>query len=349
MRNVFGWSIVLGGCLVGIAFSQSAQRDEQPGAQPRPGGAVAQPGRGELPARGTERDATGTSDQQIAACIYIGCRNHMAFAEFAQDRLQNPEAKQFAEKMLADHTPGCNKMRELAGSLAAGRTWEASEGPATGRTPGAAPGRPGTRTDEGAGDRPGAGADDRPGARPAADRAGSAPAADTPAEARREERQERREERRDTVRDTARKGVEVEVQPGGRPGVAVRAGGAADGQLNWVSIHKEIADKCLSTLKKEFEGIEGADADKAYMAHEVMVHLKTIDELSILKNHASPTLRSEIDKSLQMAQMHLREAKQIKEQLKGNEREPRLSRPPGRTTTPGTPATPPRAVPKQDE
>ncbi|HUE71029.1 MAG TPA: DUF4142 domain-containing protein [Pirellulaceae bacterium] len=326
MRNVFGWSVVLSGCLVGVAMSQNVS-EERPDAPVRPGGAAAQPQRGERPLPGGEgqRGAMASSDQQIAACIYIGCNNHIQIAEFAQSKLTHPEAKQFAEKMVSDHSPGCEKMREAAGNLISSHAHEAGDRAASGRTPAPGATRPGGRTEKG-------------------DRA--EPAADAPAEARREDRQDRRE----AVRDAASKGVEIDVQPGGQPGVAVRAGGAARGQLDWISIHQQIADKCLSTLKKEFGEIRGPDFDKAYMAHEVMVHLKTIDELTVLKNHASPTLRSEIDKSLQMAQSHLREAKQIKEQLKGGEGEPRLSRQPGKTTTPSTnPSTTPRGVPKEDE
>jgi predicted outer membrane protein len=329
MRNVFGWSVVLSGCLAGIAMSQNVPK-ERPGAPARPGGAAAQPERGERPQPGgpAERGAAAAGDQQIAACIYMGCHNHIQIAEFAQSKLTNPEAKQFAEKMVSDHSPGCQKMREMAGNLISARGHEAGDRAAPDRAPppGATPpGRPGGRTDDGA---------------------RAEPAADTPAEARREERQDRREDRREAVRDAASKGVEIDVQPGGRPGVAVRAGAGAEGELNWISIHREIADKCLSTVKKEMGEIQGANFDEAYMAHEVMVHLKTIDELSVLKNHASPTLRAEIDKSLQMAQQHLREAKQIKTQLKDVEDEPRLSRQPGKSTTP---STTPRAVPKKDE
>lgn len=316
MRNVFGWSVVLSGCLVGVAMSQNVPK-ERPGAPTRPGGAAAQPQRGErpLPGGAAERGAAAAGDQQIAACIYMGFHNHIQIAEFAQSKLTNPEAKQFAEKMVSDHSPACEKMRELAGNLISARGQEAGDRAAPGATP---PGRPGSRTEEGA---------------------RAEPAADTPAEP-------RREDRREALRDAASKGLEIDVQPGGQPGVAVRAGGAVGGQLDWVSIHQQIADQCLSTLKKEFGEIRGPDFDKAYMAHEVMVHLKTIDELTVLKNHASPTLRSEIDKSLQMAQSHLREAKQIKEQLKGGEGEPRLSRKPEKTTTP---APTPRNVPKKDE
>ena len=333
MRNVFGWSTVLFGCLAMTAWAQEVRRDDdarQPGVQRERAGQVERaPGRaGErvpgAPGRGlAARGDASQSDQQIAALIYAGCRNHIEIAKFAQDRLTNPQAKEFAEKMVNDHSPGCEKMKELAGNLASAQP----RGGAFDRdVPGAAPGvRPGAR--------PGA-APGRPGARPEGGARLEADEADTPAEARREERLERREERREAIRDAVPGGVEVDVQPGARPGVAVRAGQAgAAGELNWTSIHQQIADQCLNSLKQELEQIPEGELDKAYMGHECMVHLKTIDELTVLKNHASPMLQGEIEKSIQMAKQHLQEAKQIKEQLKGSESgTPRVSR--GKTTTP---------------
>jgi predicted outer membrane protein len=273
--------------------------------------------------------ASQQGDQQIAAVLYLGCRNHIEIAQFAQDKLTNEQAKEFAQKMVSDHSPGCEKLKELAGNLV-------SEQPGGGLERGA-PGRPGAAPSRrpGAGAAPGATPPARPGGdRPDASRdeggGGAQEEADTPAEERRENRAERREERREAVREAAPGGLEVEA-----PGVNVRTGQA--GGLNWGQIHQQIADQCLNTLKKEFNEIEGADFDKAYMAHEVMVHLSTIDSLTVLKNHASPTLKADLDKSLQMAKQHLEEAKQIKQQLKSEEGgTPRLSRTPGKAAPPAT-------------
>lgn len=316
MRNTFGWSLAIVGCLSVALLAQEGRKQDKnrPGGQlDRAAGAVpTEPGE-RAPGAG-DRGNASQSDQQIAALIYGGCRNHIEIAQFAQDRLRNPEAKQFAEKMVNDHTPGCDKMKELAGNLISARSAPEAEG-----APGAAPPR-----------RPGA-------ARPEGG-ARAEPRAGAPAE----ERREAREERRQGVREAAKGGVEVEVQPGERPGVAVRTGQPWAGGPNWVSIHQQLADQCLSTVKKELESKQGAEFDQCYMGHEVMVHLMTIDQLTVLKNHASPTLRTDIDKSLQMAQGHLREARQIMEQLKGEGgAEPRVSRTPGKAAaTPAVPATP---------
>src|SRR5262245_13652437 len=123
MRNVYGWSLVLVAAFTTAAWAQRTKEDAptrpgRPGKAAegevvpgeRPGAAV--PGRPALADRGA-----ATNDQQLAAFIYTCCRNHIEFAKFAQDKLQSEEAKAFAEKMVSDHTPGCEKMKELAGNL----------------------------------------------------------------------------------------------------------------------------------------------------------------------------------------------------------------------------------------
>lgn len=65
-----------------------------------------------------------------------------------------------------------------------------------------------------------------------------------------------------------------------------------------------------------------------------MIHLATIDELTVLKSFASPALRADLDRSIAMAKEHLEEAKRIEQSLKGDGSEPRLSRQPGKTATP---------------
>ena len=327
MRTVFGWTLVMIGCLSVSLLAQDARKPDKtrPGAQlDRAGAPPGERAPAERAPGAADRGGAAQGDQQIAALIYSGCRNHIEIATLAQERLQNPEAKQFAEKMVSDHTPGCDKMKELAGNLISARAGgEGERAPVPGAAP--LPRRPGAVRPEG-------------GAR-------TEPPAGSPAA----ERREAREERREAAREGAQGGLEVEVQPGDRPGVAVRTGQPWVGGLNWVSIHQELADQCLATVKKELESKKEAEFDQCYMGHEVMVHLMTIDQLTVLKNHASPTLRADIDKSLQMAQGHLREARQIMEQLKGEGgSEPRLSRTPGKAT-PAPRATPEIPKAKREE
>src|SRR5436190_23007611 len=58
------------------------------------------------------------SDQQIAACIFMHCRNEIEIAKFAQSKIQSDEVRAFAEKMIRDHTPDCETYQRLAGNFA---------------------------------------------------------------------------------------------------------------------------------------------------------------------------------------------------------------------------------------
>jgi predicted outer membrane protein len=194
-----------------------------------------------------------SADQQIAALIHGGSHNEVEISKFVQSKLQNPEAKAFAEKMIKDHTADAENYQK----------WAGKHGDAALRE-----GEPG-------GQQPGG------------------------------------------------------QQPGGqRPGQAegqatAQRGGAAD----WNKIHEQMAQQCLESSKQELGRHQGAGLDQAYMGMQLAGHMKMQDELKVLRNHASPELRQQIDKSLQVVQAHLNEARQIKEQLKDSPSE-RVSRRP---------------------
>jgi predicted outer membrane protein len=103
--------------------------------------------------------------------------------------------------------------------------------------------------------------------------------------------------------------------------------GSRGGQLDWVSIKKEIGQQCLASTKQELSSKQGPDFDKCFMGQQIGAHMKVVDELKVLRNYASPELAQKLDKELQMAQHHLQMAKQIEQKLTGNSSE-RVSRRP---------------------
>jgi predicted outer membrane protein len=240
-----------------------------------------------------------TADQQIAACLYYGCRNEVEFAKFAQDKAQSEEVRQFAERMAAEHTEACDKLAKFAGNAV---TLEAR----LDALPGAARReerreerieRREERRDEAA---------PRPEAVPPRDAAAPRAAADPPR----------------SLEIEAPGGTRVQIQPGARPGLA--AGGA--GGLNWVAIHKQFADQCLATFKQELAAKEGPEFDRCFMGGQIMGHLKALDEIKVLRNYASPELRAELDACSQGCAEHIKEAKALALKLEGQT--PRVSRRP---------------------
>jgi uncharacterized protein (DUF305 family) len=73
------------------------------------------------PAAAQARPAAGTAqasqaDQEIAAVKLAMCRNEVELAKLASQKAQSDEVKQFAAKMVKEHTEGCAKLEKWAGS-----------------------------------------------------------------------------------------------------------------------------------------------------------------------------------------------------------------------------------------
>jgi len=102
-----------------------------------------------------------------------------------------------------------------------------------------------------------------------------------------------------------------------------RAGGLPD----WNKIHEQMAQQCLENAKQELGRYQGSEFDQAFMGHQLGGHMKMQVELKVLRDHVSPELQQQIDKSLQIVQGHLQDARQVMEQLKDRPSE-RVSRKP---------------------
>lgn len=267
MRNVFA-GLVAVSLMCGVTLAQNAPRDNQgtqpagqgqtgqvgqgqvapaqpvqPGQAIQPGRAVqgqpvpAQPGQPTIrpgvvgqpvqPLQGGQRAASG--DQEIACCVYGECHNEIEIAKFAESKAKNDEVREFAQRMVRDHSPGCQEMQQLAGQLAS-----------------------------------------------------------------------------DSHQPQA---------------------ASSGGHLDWISIKKQIGQQCLKSVKEELGSKQGEDFDKCFMGQQIGAHMKVVDELTVLRNHASSELKQKLDKELETAKQHLQLAKQIEQKLKDRPSE-RVSRRP---------------------
>ena len=207
--------------------------------------------------------AAGSSDQQIAAVLYGCCHNEIEIAKLGQSKAQSPEVKQFAEKMIREHTPGCEALKSLAGNLVAAHSGDTTEH----SRPGASTATPQPRT-------------------------GTTP-------------------------------------PGPEPRFSdeIARGTGSGGSLNWVNILQQVGKECLASTKQELNSKSGTEFDQCFIGQQIGAHMKVVDELKVLKQHASAELREKLEKELQMATSHLKEAKKIAEQMKDRPSE-RVSRKP---------------------
>ena len=285
MRTVYGWSLAVLICMMGIASAQV-----RPGTRPAAAPPAAAPAA--APAATTQQ---GTPDQQIAACLWAANRNEVEISKLAEQKASSDSVKEFAAMMIKDHSQNADKLAKVAGNLV-----NVARG-------GANPQREVRRPilDEAEERREGrekAREERREGRDEAAARDDAAPA---PAE-RREGREEAREERR-TGREEAREDR--------RTTAAAPASGGRQA-FNWVTIHREVADRCLETAKKELGDKKANEFDKCYMGMQVAAHTKMVDELKVVKNYASGQFAQDLEKSLDTAEHHLSEAKKIMEEIK---------------------------------
>jgi predicted outer membrane protein len=302
----------------GAITAQERQPDDQDrtGAQQREGAAGQREGaagqREGAQQFGQRQGAEGRQgrgqqvDQQVAYMLALGNQEEIQLSQFASEKAQNPQVKEFAQKMVQDHTQGLQKLQPF---LAPGQ-WEEIQawGSASGARPGQ--GRQGaqgaaTRTD----DQDPAN-QDRPGAARATDDQPDQPGA---------------------ANQPGRQGREGR-QPGAQAGQGQRGGVLAQ-------IHKEAAQLCLQKTKEFLSEKQGQEFDHCYLAHQIVAHTGMTAKLEAAQNHVSPEFQQVIRESSQMAEQHLKEAQTIAQAIErgGQQGQPgrQPGRQPGATRTPG--------------
>lgn len=267
-------------------------------AQPRPG-QPAQPGQ---PRAGAQQQPM---DPHLAACLIIDNQLEVAVAEIAQQKASDEKVKEFARKMVEDHTqmiskldrfaPGVSRM-PLRVDAAGGEERDATDAnrrPQPGENP--AP-RDNQRTPDRTDDAPAAAQAQPRAAQPAQPGAAPQPAALQPAQ---------------PGQPIAQPG-----QPRPQPGLA-----QANAMINpqqFVAMKRELAQECLKALQKEIGDKSGKEFDECYMTHQAMAHQMMVTQLTVFRRHSSPAFQQVLDEGLQTTQEHLKHAKDLVKSLDGD-------------------------------
>jgi predicted outer membrane protein len=119
------------GLLAAYTVAQQATRQlDRPQTQPPERSATRQIDRdqsGRVTTQYGQRDAQGVAgastqevENYLANCLLMRNQAEIEIAEFAQQQLQNPEAKQFAQKLIQDHGQLVQKLQPLAAMFVTG-------------------------------------------------------------------------------------------------------------------------------------------------------------------------------------------------------------------------------------
>lgn len=113
--------ILLANAGIGFAAPQEKQqpaqdkRDQARSRQDQPAPSrTDRPLRDGQPSQTAQRSEWPKADRTLAACAAIDNQAEIALARFAQDKLQNEEAKQFAMKMVTEHEAYLQKLQRFA-------------------------------------------------------------------------------------------------------------------------------------------------------------------------------------------------------------------------------------------
>lgn len=269
--------------------ARTARPDAAPGATAEEAAPAlddnAQPGTrtANFPPQGDEGRAQGgrggLNDQGLVRWIAAGNEAEIRVNEFAQQQAQNEQVKQFAQKMVDEHTKLGQQLQQAA-----------RQGNAADDTPAASdansPNRPNRRNANaaagGANEQPDNAPDQPATRRP---RAGGAAAAD----------------------DTATS----DAAAGGRNAAA----GGRSGNSPFLAFHEEIKRQCAESTIQALREKQGADFDHAFIHGQIVEHMGMIDTLTVAEQHASANLKQALQEARQHAEQHLQQAKQIADQL----------------------------------
>lgn len=282
-------------------------RERQTPGTPGTAGASGRTGAGQ-----TASAASGENlDQKIAVCLLLGNQEEVAMAQFAEQRSQNDQVKQFAQQMIQHHQQAISKIQQAAPGTA-GLNLQlqgGAEGQASAST--SASGVRPASAEEPATSRSGNSAS---GAQ--SDNAGTSASG--------------------TQSDNASTNAQSSATNNAisATNTGTRAGGSAGGHdQRAVQMAQQIKQQCLNLTQQELAEKQGVEFDKAYIGQQVAAHINMLAELRGSRNFASSELQPVIDEGEQMTQQHLEQAKQIMSQLKDQQgsQSPQTSRRPATT------------------
>lgn len=249
-------------------------------------------------------------DRQLAACLISDNEGEVALAKFALQKSQNPDVKEFAEQMIQAHGECLKKLSQFAPNLTISHGTDASV--------------PENRRDRSATTEDRSTTEDRPAN--ATQRTKDDPQAKPDRDAKPSTKQDRDANPPAKPDRDANSTTKPNQAPGTRGNQTTTVvTQEPTGHVDLIRVKQEIGRLCVETMKKELGEKKGADFDKCFMGMQVGGHLHMADTLKVMKNYASPQLRSVLEEGEKTTAEHLAHAKQIMKSLEGEKRSERTA------------------------
>ena len=229
--------------------------------------------------RGAHATAGGANqvvEQFLASCLLAKNQSEVELSQFAQEQAENPEVKQFAQKMVQDHQKMIQQLQQFAGNQSG--TSRSSTDSQFGRTSDQAD-RSVTsgdssllRTNNQSGD------------------------ANQPVGA--------------TSQRSATNGstnVTNRVDHGARE--------SSDAIQALMQIDRQIIERQTQAVREELQQKTGAEFDKCFMATAIGAHVNMIAALEVIEQQGQGQLAQVAEQARPVAEQHLKHAKQLMKQL----------------------------------
>jgi predicted outer membrane protein len=231
--------------------------------------------------RGPQTTAAGANavvDRFLANCLLAKNKSEVELSEIAQQKSENAEVKQFAQKMVQDHRKMIEQLQPLAGMQAG--TKRGAEGAYN------------TRTDSESVTRRGeaSGVPGSSGAGQTVPTPGTTATSTTS----------------DTTTDIAATGTSRDS--------SATAGGAIH-QL--MQIDRQITERCTQAARDELQQKTGAEFDKCFVGSAISAHMHALAALEVIGQQTQGQLAQIAQQAQPTVQQHLDHAKQLMKQLEG--------------------------------
>jgi len=310
-----------------VAQERPGQRD----SQERPGARRSEATeRQEETTRGSQRVGAGQQghaeqmqslDAFIAAGLIIDNQEEIELNRAAMDKIQNEQAKQYAQKMIEEHTKVVQQLQQIVPQdvsselqFTSARAGEPSADGQQQRTEERATSERETKQRESR-QRGQRGADQQGADQQGADQQG----ADQPGAAERrspganDDAQEatRREESQTTTRrpGAAQGQDEADVH---LTAVVITRGAPMHRML---MIHRAKAENCLAISKQQLEQADASQVDQVYLGQQVAAHVAMLSKLRALEGQTGAELQQLITQGEKATQQHLTMAEQLMKQI----------------------------------